>query len=661
LSTAEAAEQIIGRLEEKGRLVEAGLYEHRYPECWRCHTPLIFRVADDWFISVDDLRPRLIAANATVEWVPAYFEKRMEDWLRNMGDWNISRRRYYGLPLPFYPCACGRLNVIGSKTELAERAIEGMQQLKELRRPWIDRIPIRCEECGEPVLRILEVGDVWLDAGIVPFATLGWENPEFVPEGYATGAAQGLTHADLPDHAYWEKWFPADWVSEMREQIRLWFYSQLFMSVVLVDRAPFRRVLGYEKMFDENGREMHGSWGNMINAEDAFAEMGADVMRWQYCQQPPTQDLWFGFGPAYEIKRKLLTYWNSVRFLVDYGLIEGFAPTWAQLDPSGLDLKPLDRWLVERTHRLVAEATEGYEATLTVDVIRAFDSFVDDVSNWYIRRSRRRFYAYDEAAFRTLWYALVQSLRVLAPVMPFLTDHLWRNLVREGPASVHLAAWPDVADADGGLLAEIAEVRRVVELGRQARSTSRFKLRQPLRRLVVAGASSAAHDHADEIADELRVKDVEFGEVEASELKVKPNLPALGPRLGAALADVRERLGRGEFEELDGGRFQVNGYVLEPNEVLVERVGREGWALASDGVITVALDTALDDDLRLEGLLLDRIHEVNVLRKESGLELTDRIRLWLPDAELVDRFTDRIAGETLAVSVEIGDLRLEKS
>jgi isoleucyl-tRNA synthetase len=661
LSTTEAAEQIIGRLEEKGRLVEAGLYEHRYPECWRCHTPLIFRIADDWFISVDELRPRLMAANATVDWVPAYFEKRMEDWLRNMGDWNISRRRYYGLPLPFYPCSCGHLNVIGSKAELAERALEGMDQLKELRRPWIDRIPIRCEDCGEPVMRILEVGDVWLDAGIVPFSTLGWENAEYLAEGYATGAAHGLTHADLPDHAYWEKWFPADWVSEMREQIRLWFYSQLFMSVVLVDRAPFKRVLGYEKMFDENGREMHGSWGNMIDAEDAFAEMGADVMRWQYSQQPPNQDLWFGFGPGFEIKRKLLTFWNSVRFLVDYGLIEGFAPTWSQLDPSGLDLKPLDRWLVERTHRLIAEATDAYEATLTVDVIRAFDSFVDDVSNWYIRRSRRRFYSYDEAAFRALWYSLVQSLRVLAPVMPFLTDHLWRNLVHGGPVSVHLAGWPDVDEADSSLLAEHAEVRRVVELGRQARSASQLKLRQPLRRLVVAGASSAAPDHAAEIADELRVKDIEFGEVESSELKVKPNLPALGPRLGAALADVRERLGRGEFEELDGGRFQVNGYVLEPHEVLVERVGREGWAVASDGVLTVALDTAIDDELRLEGRLFDRIHEVNVLRKQSGLELTDRIRLWLPDADLVDRFGERIAGETLAVSVETGDLRLEKS
>jgi isoleucyl-tRNA synthetase len=510
------------------------------------------------------------------------------------------------------------------------------------------------------VTRVPEVGDVWLDAGIVPFSTLGWESEAYVPEGYATGAARGLTKADLPDHAYWEKWFPADWVSEMREQIRLWFYSQFFMSVVLLGRSPYKRVLGYEKMLDETGREMHASWGNTIPAEDAFSQMGADVMRWQYCAQPPDRNLLFGFGPAHEIKRKLLTFWHSVKFLVDYGNIEGFTPEWSRLEPEG-DLRALDRWLVERTKLLVVEVTGAYEATLTVDVIRAFDAFVDDVSNWYIRRSRRRFYSFDEAAFRTLWYALVQSLRVIAPVMPFLSEHLWRNLVADGPASVHLAPWPDVREPDRELLAEIAEVRQVVELGRQARSSSGLKLRQPLRRLVVAGASSRAEGHVEEIADELRVKDVEFGEVEASELRVKPNLPVLGPKLGARLRDVRERLARGEFDDLGDGRFQVDGVMLEAGEVLVERVGLEGWTVASDGGVTVALDNALDDALRLEGRLYDRIHEVNVLRKESGLDVTDRIKLWLPDDDLVERFGERIQAETLAVELGVGELRLEKA
>jgi isoleucyl-tRNA synthetase len=659
LSTVEAADQIVARLGETGFLVAADVYEHRYPHCWRCDTPLIWRISDDWFIGVDAVREQLLEANAAVHWVPAYMGKRMDDWLRNMGDWNISRRRYYGLPLPFYPCACGHLNVIGSKEELRERALDGFDQLEELRRPWIDRVPIRCEACGERVERIVEVGDVWLDAGIVPFSTLGWQNPGWIPHGYGTGAARGLTGADLPDQAYWEKWFPADWVSEMREQIRLWFYSQLFMSVVLVGRAPFERVLGYEKMLDERGREMHGSWGNMIDAEDAFARMGADVMRWQYCAQPPDRDLLFGFGPAHEIKRRLLTLWNSIGFLVQYANVSGWEPEVGDLEGGPAPEHPLDRWLVARTHEFVHEATTAYEATLTVDVIRAFEAFVEDLSNWYIRRSRPRFWRDDARAFRALWYAIVQSLRVVSPVMPFLADHVWANLVRGRESSVFLAGWPEPAEPDAALLAEIAEVRRVVELGRQARSTSGLKLRQPLPRVIVAGSPLAA-GYADEIGDELRVKEVVFGDVEASELRVKPNLRVLGPKLGPALPEVRTALAEGRFEELEGGRFQVNGQVLEPEEVLVERIGREGWAVATDGAVTVALDIRLDDELRLEARCNDLIRDVQLLRKESGLEITDRIRLWIPDEELL-RFADHIAEETLAVSVELGgELRLEK-
>ena len=660
MSTVESAEQIIGALEEKGRLVEAGLHEHRYPECWRCHTPLIFRIADDWFISVGDLRQPMRTANEDIAWTPEYMGKRMDDWLVNMGDWNISRRRYYGLPLPFYPCSCGRLNVIGSRRELEERAVSGLDQLEELRRPWIDRVPIRCEECGEPVERVKEVGDVWLDAGIVPFSTLGWQNPKWIPEGYATGAARGLTHADLPDHAYWEKWFPADWVTEMREQIRLWFYSQLFMSVVLTGRAPFRQVLGYEKMLDEQGHEMHGSHGNMIEAKDAFARMGADVMRWQYCAQPPNQNLLFGFGPAEQIKRELLTLWNSVVFFISYANIDSFTPTWPAAVPSG-ELAPLDQWLVERTHAFVREAEAGYEAFMTVDVIHAYESYVDDLSNWYIRRSRRRFWNGERAALETLWYALVQTLRVLSPVMPFLTEHLWRNLVPEGPESVHLAEWPDVAEPDRALLEEISDVRRVVTLAHQARAASGLKLRQPLRRLVVEGAHGAK-SHADEIADEVRVKDVTFDRVDA-ELRVKPNLPVLGPRLGKELRAVQQALQAGEFEELDGGRFRAAGRELAPDEVIVERGGREGSAVASTDGVTVALDTTLDDDLLLEGRGYDLIRQVNALRREEGFDLTDRILLTLPktESELVERHGDWIKDEVLAVEIRLdGGLRIEK-
>jgi isoleucyl-tRNA synthetase len=660
LSTIEAADQIIENLGEKGILVEAGSYEHSYPHCWRCGTPLIFRISDDWFIAVEDIRQNLLDANATVQWTPEQYGKRMDDWLRNLGDWNISRRRYFGLPLPIYPCRCGRVNVIGSKAELEERATDGLDQLEELHRPWIDNVPIRCEACGEEVRRIADVGDVWLDAGIVPFSTLGWQNPEWIPEGYATGAANGLTHADLPNHEYWEHWFPADWVTEMREQIRLWFYSLLFMSVVLTGRAPYKRVLTFEKLLDVEGREMHGSWGNMIELDEAFSRMGADVMRYLYCQQPPWQNIRFGFGPAEEVKRKLLTLWNSFKFFVDYANIEEFQPRFEDLERgvAGIDLRPLDRWLLARTEQLVAEATAALEAQLTYKLIQSFESFVDDLSNWYIRRSRRRFYSNDEAAFRTLWVALTRSLQVISVVMPFLADHLWNNLVAplEGaPVSVFLAPWPAARERDEELLSEVAEVRRVVELGRQARGDAGLKLRQPLRRMVVQGAGPAMR-HADEIAEELRVKEVEFGPVEAAELRVKPNLPVLGPKLGKELGAVRAALQAGDFEQLDGGRFRVNGLELGPEEVLVERTGREGWALAEDDSLTVALSTQLDDELRLEARVLDLIHQLNTMRKDAGLELTDRIRVTLPttDAELA-RHEEWIKDEVLATEISFRD------
>ena len=534
MSTTEAAEQIIGALEEKGRLVEAGLHTHRYPECWRCHTPLIFRIADDWFISVRDLRQPMRAANDGVEWTPEYMGKRMDDWLVNMGDWNISRRRYYGLPLPFYPCSCGHLNVIRSRAELEERAVSGLDQLEELRRPWIDRVPIRCAECNEPVERIKEVGDVWLDAGIVPFSTLGWENPEWKPEGYATGAAKGLTRADLPDHAYWEQWFPADWVTEMREQIRLWFYSQLFMSVVLTGGAPFRQVLGYEKMLDESGHEMHGSQGNMIEANGCVRAHGRrrDALAVLRAAAESEPALRLRPGGADQARAADALELGRVLHLVrEHRLVPSRV---ARGSCRAGELAPLDHWLVERTHAFVREAEAGYEAFMTVDVIHAYEAYVDDLSNWYIRRSRRRFWNGERVALETLWYALVQTLRVLSPVMPFLTEHLWRNLVPDGPESVHLSEWPDVAEPDLALLAEIADVRRVVTLAHQARATSGLKLRQPLRRLVVEGANGAKA-HADEIADEVRVKEVAFDSVDAK-IHVKPNLPVLGPsaREGAA-------------------------------------------------------------------------------------------------------------------------------
>src|SRR5262245_52282965 len=353
LSTNEVAEPVIEDLRARGLLDAAGTIVHRYPICWRCKTPLVFRIVDDWFISAAEVRQPMLDANATVEWTPSFYSKRMDDWLRNMGDWNISRKRYFGLPLPFYPCSCGHLNVIGSRAELEDRATAGLEGLLELHRPWIDDVTIRCEQCERVVRRIPEVGDAWLDAGIVPFSTLGWENPEWRPGGNGTGAAAGLTGADLPDHAYWEEWFPADWVSESREQIRLWFYSQSFMAIALDGRSPYKRVLTYEKVYDEQGKPMHKSAGNMIELNEALDRMGADVMRWLYCEQTPSLPLRFGYAHADDVKRRLLTFWNSVSFFVTYARVDGFDPDAGELDVGPEVEVPLDRWLVARTHEFV--------------------------------------------------------------------------------------------------------------------------------------------------------------------------------------------------------------------------------------------------------------------------------------------------------------------
>ncbi|HEX3687657.1 MAG TPA: DUF5915 domain-containing protein, partial [Gaiellaceae bacterium] len=436
----------------------------------------------------------------------------------------------------------------------------------------------------------------------------------------------------------------------------LWFYSISVMAMTMAGRLPYRAVLTYERVHDETGREMHKSTGNAIEANEAFEQMGADIVRWQFCAQNPSQNINFGYGPAEEVKRRLLKLWHSTGYLVTFGNIAGWTPKWGAKPDSE---HALDEWLVARTGQLVAEAEAAYERYWTPALTTAFEAYVEDLSNWYIRRSRPRFWDGDQAALQTLWWSLAQALRVVAPVLPFLADHLWRALVPEGPDSVHLAGWPDEADADGRLLEEMAEVRRVVELGRQARSQSGIKFRQPLRRLVVQGAA-AAEPHAGEIGDELSVKQVEFGPVEATELRVKPNLPVLGPKLGKELGPVRKKLEAGEFEELGGGRLRVDSHELSPDELIVERRGKEGWAVAGEDGLTVALELAIDPELELEGRAREAIHQVNTMRKEAGLEITDRIALTLPP-ELAAH-EEWIARETLASRVEPGgELAIEKA
>lgn len=308
---AEVDGEILERLAGAGLLLHAGTLRHRYPQCWRCGTPLVHRLVDEWFIACDQVRQPMREAAATVSWHPAHLARRMDDWLANVGDWCISRKRYWGLPLPFYLCPDGHLTVIGSADELRARAADGTGQLPELHRPWIDAVAVACRTCAAPAARVPEVGDCWLDAGIVAFSTLGWGNERARPGGYADGAGEGLSTADLPGHGYWQRWFPAEVVCEMHEQTRLWFYSLLFMSVVLDGRAPYRRVLAYARVNAADGQEMHRSRGNAIWFDDAVPEVGADAMRWLYASQPPARDLRFGYGPARQAARRFLTLWNS--------------------------------------------------------------------------------------------------------------------------------------------------------------------------------------------------------------------------------------------------------------------------------------------------------------------------------------------------------------
>ncbi len=352
-----------------------------------------------------------------------------------------------------------------------------------------------------------------------------------------------------------------------------------------------------------------------------------------------------------EIKRRLLTLWNSVKFFVDYANVASFEPQPGNIQSS----QALDRWLYARADQLVADVQDAYDRFWTPDATGSFMAFVDDLSNWYIRRSRRRFWAEDVEALQALWHALTRSVQVIAPVMPFLADHLWRVLRTEGqPDSVFLEAWPERGPLDEQLLEEVAEVRSIVELGRKARGEAGLKLRQPLRRMVVQGADKAK-GHAEEIGEELRIKEVEFGPVEATELRVKPNLPLLGPKLGKELGAVRAALLAGEFEQLEGGGVRVDGHEFGEDEIRVERGAREGWALAEADSLTVAVTTELDDELRQEGRVYDLTHQLNTMRKEAGLALTDRIRLVLPesDADLLV-YEERIKDEVLATEIAVG-------
>jgi isoleucyl-tRNA synthetase len=649
-SVATVGEPIVNDLTRRGRLYVAAEYTHRYPVCWRCASELVFKLADEWFISADEIRPLMIAAARQVEWVPEWAGKRMEDWLNNMGDWSISRKRYWGLPLPFYICECGELTVVGSLAELKQLAVSGLDNLPELHRPWIDGVKIRCPKCGKEASRVPEVGDCWLDAGIVPFSTLDY----------------------LTNRAYWEAWFPADLVVEMREQIRLWFYSMLFMSVTLVGKSPYDRVFVYEKVHDQYGRPMHKSAGNSIPFDVAADRMGADVMRWIYCAANPETNLNFGYDLADETRRKILTLWNVYSFFVTYANIDKFDP--AAHDVPASQRPALDRWILARLQELSATCNDAFGGYAPSEATRAFERFFDDLSNWYLRRSRRRFWKSEEdqdkiAAYLTLYETLVQLTKLLAPMVPFLAEELYQNLVRSAgpaaPVSVHLHAYPQANPAllDEELLRDMQLVREVVELGRAARTKAGLKVRQPLAEILVRLPDSqeqgAVARLAGQIQEELNVKTIRFvanlGDLVTYSVKGKPQL--LGPKYQKDAQKVLNALRNANAVDVAaavqaGQGVTVDGFSVAPEEVEVMVSDRAGLSVATDNQLAVGISTTLSPDLVEEGMARELVHRIQTMRKAADFRIEDRISTYFEGPEAVravfDRFGPYIKAETLS-------------
>ena len=671
---SESPDRVFESLRQKGLLYKVEDYTHRYPVCWRCGTELVFRLVDEWFISMDELRYDMMDVTRQIRWIPAFGLERELDWLRNMHDWMISKKRYWGLALPIWECAeCGHFEVIGDKEELKERAIAGWDEFEghTPHKPWIDAVRITCPKCGAEVSRLPDVGDPWLDAGIVSFSTLQYRtNPEF-----------------------WRTWYPADWISEsFPGQFRNWFYSLLAMATVLENSPPFLCCFGYATLLAEDGREMHKSWGNAIEFNEAADQMGVDVMRWLYSAHKPENNLLFGYNRADEVRRQfLIPLWNVYSFFVTYANLDQWEP-----GQSVSSTNLLDRWILARLNQVVARVTDcleeydAYGATMTVE------PFLDDLSNWYVRRSRRRFWKSEQdedknEAYATLYQVLTTLCRLLAPIVPFVTEVMYQNLVRsvdaDGLESVHHTAWPrsggggpngtppqaDPAAADEELLAQMALTRQIVTMGHSARSSQGIKLRQPLARALVHLESDVAGELGEElialVQDELNVKQVTFVD-EATDLityRLLPDNQVLGPRF-------RERFGavRAELAALDPMsavqrlraelplRLDVGGETVElaPEEVLVQEEPREGLAVASERGVTVAMDVVLTPDLIAEGLAREVIRRVQNLRKEADFNLDDRIITTYQAsdelAQAIETWREHIAAETLSVEFVAG-------
>ena len=652
---------VLTDLDKEGKLFDAPKFEHDYPHCWRCDTPLIFYARESWFIKMTAVKDDLIRNNNTINWIPESIGKgRFGDWLENVQDWGISRNRYWGTPLNIWQCECGHMESVGSRQDLYEKSGDERAKTIELHRPYIDDITMKCPDCGKTMHRVPEVIDCWFDSGAMPFAQ---------------------HHYPFENKDLFEQQFPADFISEAVDQTRGWFYSLLAESTLLFNKAPYKNVIVLGHVQDENGQKMSKSKGNAVDPFDALNKYGADAIRWYfYINSAPWLPNRFHGKAVVEGQRKFMsTLWNTYAFFVLYANIDNFDATKYTLNYDKLPV--MDKWLLSKLNTMVKTVDADLDSYKIPEAARALQEFVDDMSNWYVRRSRERFWAkgmeQDKInAYMTLYTALVTVAKAAAPMIPFMTEDIYQNLVRsidaDAPESIHLCDYPEVNEAwiDKDLEANMEELLEIVVLGRACRNTANIKNRQPIGTMYVKAEKAMDKFYTDIIADELNVKEVKFADDVESFISYsfKPQLRTVGPKYGKLLNGIRTALseidGTAAMKELrDNGVLVLdiagNRVELAEEDLLIETAQSEGYVTETDGETSVVLDTNLTPELIQEGFVREIISKIQTMRKEAGFEVMDKIIVYAKDndkiMDIMKANQDEIKREVLAENIILGE------
>jgi isoleucyl-tRNA synthetase len=656
--TTEVAGEVIERLKKDNKLLYSFKYKHSYPYCWRCKTDLVYKLISAWFIKMDDIRPLALKAIEEVEFKPAYAKKRMTDWLNNMGDWNISRSRFYGLPLPIYVCEkCGKVHVLGSTEELKAKATNPklVEDLPNIHRPWIDEIKIRCD-CGAEVERIPEVGDVWLDAGITPFSTKKY----------------------FEDKEFFEKNFPSEYVCEMIEQIKNWFYSLLIMSVVLTGKAPYQKIVTYQYVLDENGGEFHKSGGNSLEADVVADKVGADVVRYLYSSSSPVNDIRFGYSLTDEARRKLLAFWNVYTFFNTYACIDN--PDIAHFSPKKTDLKFADKWLLQSINKFVSDSDKNYADDKSYLVVHDFEKLVDDISNFYIRSNRKRFWKSENkrdqlTAYWTLYSAIKSIIQVMTPIVPFVSEYIWQNLVREVEKDeaefIMLSGFPQANKnyEFDGVLETVETARNIMSTAQRLRNENQIKVKQPLRKMYLsstADLSVVLSEMGETIKDELNIKEIEAvtDDSKFNDEFLSVNFKKAGAvlkgdvqKLKTTLSSLSEEENKAAIAGFKTGKVSVGEFKdLACDLFNVEKKPKQDFVIAHENGNTVVLDINLDEGLVMEGLYREFVRSLQVLRKDADFAIDQRIYAYVEVsndqlANMLFEFKDKIKQEVLILKM----------